>query len=236
MPIVAPNIDQIVAVAPADLFVEQAQQRLTQHSAFESSRVELSNIEFGSLTYRLKRTLIGTFLRAKEQFLVDELSPEIVGNGHSASEAYEDFCLQFHSRIQDLMYMRPFEMSVREVSRWERIKALVDITVFKNRTPMVVVQYGIVKHGKRSHPSKIQWDNGYLESIDLRQVMKPDFVNYRPGQPVKAVVRRNPITREIIDIPFIEKVSSLPSPKELCVGGFVEQVLNAEPFPEADWD
>jgi len=53
---------------------------------------------------------------------------------------------------------------------------------------------------------------------------------------VKAIVRRNPVTRELIDIPYVQKVSPLPSEADLVASGFVDQVYNAEPFPEADWD
>ena len=236
MPIFYAPTDQIVVVAAADRCIGQAESRLTQGSAFESSRHELSDIQFGSSTYPLKRTLTGTYLRAKEEFLVDGLSPDFVGKGSTASEAYEDFCLQFHVGVQGLIYKRPFEMTDEDASIWAKINSVVDMTVFKNRSPLLVEQYGVVGHGQRSYPCKIKWDNGFTEAIDLRQVLKSDFVSYRPGQPIKAIVRRNPITRELIDIPFIETVASLPSVSEMQESGFVDQVLNAEPFPETEWD
>ena len=236
MPILYAPTDQIVAVAAADLCIDQAESRLTQGSAFESSRHELSDIQFGNSTYPLKRTLTGSYLRAKEEFLVDGLSPDFVGKGSTASEAYEDFCLQFHAGVQGLIYKRPFEMTDEDASLWTKINNVADITVFKNRTPLVVEQYGVVSHDQRSYPCKIKWDNGFTETIDLRQVLKPDFVSYRPGQPIKAIVRRNPITREIIDIPFIEMLALLPSVAEMQESGFVDQVLNGDSFPEAEWD
>lgn len=228
--------DQIVAVRPTDLCIDHVESRLLNGRVFESSRQELSDIKFGNSRYPLKRTLNGMYLRAKEEFLVDGLSPDFVGKGSTASVAYEDFCLQFHVGVQGLLYKRAFEMTAEENTLWTKISNVMDVTVFRNCTPLIVEQYGVVSHGQRAYACKIKWDNGFSESIDLRRVLAPDFVNFRPGQPVKAIVRRNPITREIVDIPYIEMVASLPTFKEMEESGFVDQVLNSKPFPASEWD
>lgn len=233
MPI-ALEANQIVAVVDWNLFREES--NLSQGSLFESSRYELSEIVFGHTVYPLKRLLRATYLRSQEEFLVEELSPEFVGHGSSAEEAREDFYLGFHSVFQDLVYKRPFEMAEIEAAVWKKVTSVVDVTVYRNRTPLVFEQYGVVSHGQLSYPCKIRWDNGHIEAVDIRQVNSPDFVGYRPGQPVKALVRRNPLTRELIDIPYIQRVSALPTQGELVASGFVNRVLNSEPFPDADWD
>ncbi len=225
---------QIVAVADWNLFNHDA--RLSQSNVFESSRYELPEIAYGFSKYPLKRLLRATYLRSREEFLVEGLSPEVVGRGVTSEEACDDFCLKFHSLFQDLVYKRPFEMSVEDSLLWNKIKDIVDVTVYRNRTPLVIEQYGVVSHGKVSHPCKIKWDNGHTEFVDVRKVDNADFVRYFPGQPIKAIVRRNPVTRELIDIPYIQKTATLPSESDLVAIGFVDQVLGAEPFPDADWE
>ena len=219
--------------------IEYASDRELQGSnpnAFETSRFPVSDVRFGNVVYPLRKLLSAMYLRAKEELLVDGLSPELVGRGDSASTAFEDFSLQFHRCVQSLIFKRDFEFSDEEKFTWKKINDVVDITVFKNRTPLVVQQYGVISHGMVSYPCKIQWDNGYTEPIDVRIVKSPDFVNYGPGQTVRAIVRRNPITREIIDIPFVEKVRSLPSNSEMEESGFVDEVLNGKQFPAVDWE
>lgn len=225
---------QIVAVA--DWNMSNQESRLSQRSVFESSRYELSEVICGYTRYPLKRILLATYLRSREEFLVEGLSPEIVGHGNSAEEARDDFCLKFHSLFQDLIYKRPFEMTATDSAVWKKIRSVVDVTVYRNKTPLVAEQYGVVSYGQTSRPCKIKWDNGFTEAVDIRRVNSPDFVRYPPGQPVKAIVRRNPMTRELIDIPYIQRVAALPTETDLVTSGFVEQVLNAEPFPDADWD
>jgi hypothetical protein len=225
---------QIVAVADWNLSNQEA--RLSQRSVFESSRYEMSEVLCGYTRYPLKRTLLATYLRSREEFLVEGLSPEIVGHGNSAEEARDDFSLKFHSLFQDLIYKRPFEMTATDSVVWRKIRSVVDVTVYRNRTPLVSEQYGVVGYGQTFRPCRIEWDNGFTEAIDIRKVNSPDFVRYLPGQPVRAVVRRNPMTRELIDIPYIQRVAALPTEKDLVTSGFVEQVLNSEPFPDADWD
>lgn len=127
-------------------------------------------------------------------------------------------------------------MTATDSAVWKKIRSVVDVTVYRNRTPLVAEQYGVVSYGQTSRPCKIKWDNGFTEAVDIRRVNSPDFVRYTPGQPIKAIVRRNPMTRELIDIPYIQRIAALPTEKDLVTSGFVEQVLNAEPFPDADWD
>ncbi len=225
---------QIVAVADWDLSIQEA--RLSQRSVFESSRYELPEIVYGYTHYPLKRILRATYLRSREEFLVEGLSPEIVGRGNSAEDARDDFCLNFHSLFQELIYKRPFEMTATDSTNWKKIQDVVDVTVYRNRTPLVAEQYGVVSYGKTARPCMIKWDNGFTETVDIRNVNSPDFVRYLPGQPIKAIVRRNPMTRELIDIPYIQKAAALPTNADLVDCGFVEKVLNTEPFPDADWD
>jgi hypothetical protein len=225
---------KIVAVADCNPF--NRSNRLFQVSVFESSRQMLSEIVCGFVSYPLRRPLRATYLRSREEFLVDGLNPEVVGRGATSEEACDDFQLNFHSLFQDLFYKRPFEMSTKDSLIWNRIKDIVDVTVYRNRMPLVVEQYGVVSYGQLSVPCKIKWDSGHTESIDVRKVANADFVRYLPGQPIKAIVRRNPVTRELIDVPYIQKIATLPSEADLVASGFVEQVLSAEPFPDADWD
>lgn len=210
--------------------------RSSNPNAFEASRFPVSDIRFGSVVYPFRKLLSGMYLRAREELTIDGLSPKFVGRGESAAEALTDFSLQFHKCVQALIYKRGFEFTEEETQTWKNINDVVDITVFKNRTPLVVQQCGAVSHGMLSYPCKIKWDNGYTEPIDLQIVNSSDFVNYVPGQSVRAIVRRHPVTREIIDIPFIEKIRSLPSAKEMEESGFIDEVFGGEQFPNVGWE
>jgi hypothetical protein len=230
------QLEQSAIVQTVDYSVDHCQRLLRVTEQFETSIHPMEEIQFGSFCYPLKRILKGYFIRSKNEFVVEALSPHFVGIGNDIDEAKADFCQKIHSGIQANMYKRPFEFTVAEKTEWDAVGDVVDVTVFKNKTPLVVQHYGVVSHGMLSYPCKIQWDNGHTETIDLRLVGTPDFVNYVPGQPIRALVRRDPVTREIIDIPFVEKVSPLRSPQQIVDSGLLERIGDPADLPETEWD
>ncbi len=165
------QFDQVASVRPLDYSADFQERLLSVSDAFETSVCWMSEVSFGTFVYPAKSPLRGYFIRAKAEFVVDGLSPDFVGAGEDVDTAREDFCKKMHAGIQELIYKRPFELNDVELERWRKINDAIDITVFKNSTPLVVQQYGIVSHGMRSYPCKIKWDNGYTESIDLRMVL-----------------------------------------------------------------
>lgn len=223
-------------VRAMDYSAEYQERMLDISDAFETSVHSMSTVRFGTFVYPAKKALQCYFIRAKQEFVVEGLSPDFVGKGATIETAREDFCHSLHAGIQELIYKRPFEFPPNESERWQRINDAIDITVFKNHTPLVVQQYGTVSYGKLSEPCQIKWDNGYTEQVDLRQVLTPDFVTYCSGQPIMAVVRRDPVSRTIVDIPYVTPSRSLPSVKEMEASGFIDKVLNSDPFPVADWE
>ncbi|MDA8563643.1 hypothetical protein N9L06_04235 [Mariniblastus sp.] len=230
------QFDHGAIVQTIDYSVDQSQRLLDVSEAFETSLHSLSEINFGNFCYPLKRVLKGYFIRAKQEFVVERLSPSFVGNGNCVADAKDDFCQKLHIGIQALINKRPFELTETEANDWTTIGDVVDITVFKNSTPLVVQQYGVVSHGMISRPCKIQWDNGHTDAIDLRIVGTPDFINFAPGQPIRALVRRDPVTRDIIDIPHVEKVTPLRSPQQIEESGLLERIGDSADLPETEWD
>ncbi len=91
-----------------------------------------------------------------------------------------------------------------EQHRWDVLRELIDVTVYRNTTAVVVRQFGKVTQ-VRPWPQEVEWDNGRKEAVLLRQVNSPDFITYRPGQPFEAVVERNPVTGELHRISHIER-------------------------------
>ena len=230
------QLEQSAIVQTIDYSVDHCQRLLRVTEAFETSIHALEEIRFGRFCYPLKRILKGYFIKSKSEFVAEGLSPHFVGTGDDADTAKADFCQKVHSGIQANMYKRPFEFTASETVEWEAIGDVVDVTVFKNKTPVVVQHYGVVRHGMLSYPCKIQWDNGYTEAIDLRLVGTPDFVNFAPGQPIRALVRRDPVTREIIDIPHVEKVAPLRSPQQIVESGLLQRITDPATLPETEWD
>ena len=136
-------------------FASDRAARDSNPSAYETSRHTFSQVKFGNVVYPLRRPLSAMYLRSKEELLVDGLSPDLMGHGESASKAIEDFALNFHQCIQSLIFKRDFELTGEERILWQKINNTVDVTVFRNRTPLVVQHYGIVGHGTVSYPSRI---------------------------------------------------------------------------------
>ena len=230
------QLNNPAVVQSAETSVDLSENLLGLSSAFETAVCHMSSVQFGQVRYPLRGLLKCYFIRAKEEFVAEGLSPEFVGKGSTLERAQDDFCENLHAGIQSLIYRRPFELSSVESELWRKLETVVDITVFKNRTPIVLQQYGVVMHGHLDRPCKIRWDNGYTEDIDLRRVGSPDFINFETGQPIFAVVRRNPISREIIDIPVVKRTNPLPAVQEMKESGFKDAVLNSPSFPESDWD
>jgi hypothetical protein len=216
--------------------VQDAGDVLSPGSVFDASRVEMTELRIGSIVYPLRGELTGRFVRALEELFVDGVSPIFVGKGHSAQEATESFSLAVHAVFQELLYQRPFEMTAEERTKWRTVNEIIDVTVYRNTTPIVVRQFGEISWGRLPYPSQIQWDNGYTESVHPRQVDSPDFITFKPGQPVEAFVVRDPLTRELIRVSHISRTRRLRTPREIENSQLVAKVGAGEDLPDADWD
>jgi len=232
-----PFVTDFQQVAYVERFsVQETGDHLQRGSVFDASRVELTELRVGSIVYPLRGELNGRFVRALEELFVDGVSPVFVGKGRSAQEATESFSLAVHGAFQELLYQRPFEMTADERSKWRMVNEIIDVTVYRNTTPIVVRQFGEVSWGRLPYPSQIQWDNGYTESVHPRQVDSPDFITFKPGQPVEAVVVRDPLTRELIRVSHISRTRRLRTAREIDDSQLVVKVGTGENLPDADWE
>jgi len=233
MPIIA-DIQQVPYVERFS--IQKMENPLLLGSEFDTSRVELPELQVGSIKYPLRGKLSGRYIRALGELFVDGVSPVFVGKGSSEQEAIDDFSLRVHADFQDLLYKRPFEMDTDELSKWQKINEIIDVTVYRNITPVVVRQFGVVQFGSLPYPSQIRWDNDHVESVHPAQVDSPDFITFKPGQPIEAFVVRNSLTRELIRISNITRTRSLRTSGEIKKSGLAERIGTSADLPDANWD
>ena len=203
-----PNTSTIVAVA--DFSVGNNPKLVNRPAAVDFRAAVIPQVIVGGVSYPLRRAFVGRYYRYLEQLIVDGVSPLIVGRGASENEAKEDFCLQIHSTIQDLLGKRPFELSNRDKQLLTIIDRFVDVTVFRNTQSIQVRQYGKISKA-RPYPEEIEWENGTKDLVPVSLVITPEYVNYKPGQPVEAVVERDPMTFRLRRIVHISKCKATRS-------------------------
>jgi hypothetical protein len=168
----------------------------------------VNEIQVGNIVYPLRQSCAANFIPGVGDFLVEGFSPTFVGHGPTVLEAREDWALAVHAAFQELQYKRPFEMTEDEKNRWSVLSSRIDVTVFRNCTPLSVREFGRVDRKRGRFPEVILWENGKKESIDVSQVDSPDFVTYKVGQPLEAVVARDPITFKLLRIVDVKRRSS----------------------------
>ncbi len=234
MPFIVDNQPQIVHYA--QFCTHQEPQRHHCGGVYDSGSVQLVEISVGGTVYQLRTKLTGKYYRALNRLHVPSLSPTFVGEGASEREAIDDLNLKVHAAFQRLFHMRPFEMSNEDKSTWTLIGDVIDVTLFRNRTPILVRQFGEVMYQKRSYPTAILWDGGFREEIQISQVACDDFITYLPGQPIEAITERDPLTRELLSIRFIQRVSGLRSEREIAQDDLVESIGTSADLPVAEWD
>ncbi len=164
----------------------------------------LADFEIGGAEYPLRFPLLARYYRSIEKLIVDSVSPVFIGSGPSTDVALTDFKEQVHFAIQDLIGKRPFEFSDTEKIKWQLLNELFDLTVYQNTTPIQVRQFGKIKKG-RPTPQSIEWETGRIESVTMDQVLSPEFVTFKVGQPIEAIVERDRISNELLRILFVSR-------------------------------
>jgi hypothetical protein len=197
-----PNTTTIVAVA--DFSTASNPELPNRPGAVDFRAAVIPQVIVGGVSYPLRRMFVGRYYRFLEQLIVDGVSPLIVGRGTSENKAKEDFCLQIHGAIQDLLGKRPFELSNQDTQLLSIIDKFIDVTVFRNTQPIQVRQYGKVTRA-RPYPEEIEWENGTRDFVPVNVVLTPEYVTYKPGQPVEALVERDPMTFRLRRIVHINK-------------------------------
>lgn len=97
-------------------------------------------------------------------------------------------------------------MSPNDRLVWETLNAVIDVTVYRNTTPIVVRQFGRIRK-VRPYPVEVEWEDGQREQVTFADVADPDYVTYRPGQPFEAIVQRDPLTFGLLRVIHIRRQS-----------------------------
>jgi hypothetical protein len=235
MPLVS-CFDTPAYVISSKSFISDNAKALAGMDFFESDAINsmVDEIRIGNVVYPLRKSLTATFIPGKGEFLVDGFSPIFVGHGDTQQRARRNFHDEVHMTFQDLIAKRPFEMSERERRDWVILNDQIDVTLYRNNTPIHVTQYGWVSK-VRPYPVQVTWENGSKESISLEIVESPDFVTYKAGQPFEAVVARDPISFALLRIVHVERrarASRLTSEAEIEL---LASIGSSDNLEEVDW-
>jgi hypothetical protein len=196
----------------ADVINEETREQRSwaMSGFFPGGSLPLSEVRIGETFYRLREPVRGEFLPCDDgtcEFWVDGFSPEFVGRGARADDAFRDWRDQVHEVFQDLYGKRPFEMSPEESQRWQVLEDTLDVVGYRNETPVVVREMGEVIQ-VRPQPRRIRWINGRTESVTLDN-MPGEFASYKPGQPFEADVERDPLTWRLLKVRFIRRITAI---------------------------
>jgi hypothetical protein len=154
------------------------------------------------------------------------------GSGGTQQQAFENLSVQIHTAFQALLRKRPFEMDDDEKSRWIQLASVIDLLYYKTTTPITTYEIGQVSFARVAHPHHINWINGKFDPIDPYKV-PGELMSCRPGQWIDAVVRRDPVTHEVLEIESLRRISfRIPSQSELESAWETMPEAKLEP---ADW-
>ncbi len=222
--------------APSSAYVTEVRNEWGQNIfASDAIHSSLSELRIAGVSYPLQKPVQSRYIPVAGEFLVEGFSPQFIGRGATYNEAKRDWLISVHSACQDLMTKRPFEMSANDLQKWKVISSRIDVPTYRNQTPIQTHQFGRVRWDVRPYPSKIHWESGEIESISLDQVNCPDFVTYKPNQPVEAVVERDPLSFRLIRIVSIER---RPEPSRLSKKDeamLLDSIGSSSTLPKTDW-
>jgi hypothetical protein len=196
------------------------------------SIIPLTSIRVGETCYRLRETLQGEFLPVGDgtcEFWVERLSPQFVGRGARADEAYRDWRDRVHESFQDLYGKRPFEMTAEEVECWDILVSMLDVVAYRNEAPLLVRQVGRIVQA-RPLPRRVTWVDGRSETINLDD-MPAEFASYKPGQPFEADVERDPMTFKIRRVRFVRRISEISPLKKAELERFWQSLPGTQSLP-----
>lgn len=199
------------------------------------SRSVMKEIRIGDLAYPLRESYVATFFPSIGEFIVDGFGASFVGRGKTMESAKADWSMTVHAAFQELLHKRHFEMTDLEVARWDVLSNCIDVTVYRNHTPLRVRQFGYVSQ-RRPYPTQIKWEDGKTERIRVDQVSSPDFVTYKVGQPFDAVVLRDPISFELQKIIHITRKSHPSRMRKEDERNLLKEIGSGERLQDVEWD
>ena len=204
---------------------------------FPGGVIPLSDIQIGETCYRLRELLNGEFLSAEDftcEFWVDGFSPQFVGKGTRAHDAYRDWRDQVHEAFQDLYRKRPFEMSEEDTERWQVLENSIDVVGYRNETPVVIRQVGQVTRTRPKH-RQITWIDGKTEPFNLDN-WPGEFAGYKPGQPLEADVERDPLTWKMLSVRFVRRIGTIHPMTNDELKKFWQSLPTTSSLPASDRD
>ena len=236
MTFIAINHNSALAV-PAYVSSVETMQDMPFRQYFESDviRSTLNDVRVAGIVYPLRRPCTATFIPGVGEFLVEGFSPAFVGRGKTPEVARMNWHLVVHEGFQELSHKRPFEMTDKDTHRWSVLSSQIDVTVYRNQTPLRVRQFGRIAQS-RPYPRQIQWENGEREAITIEQVDSPDFITFKPGQPFEAIVARDPVNFRLVRIVHIERRSLASRLSQSEESDLLESIGSSKNLSNAGWD
>ena len=236
MPLLA-AIDRPIASTVACAPATEVARELPFRSYFQTDAVRsvLNDIRVAGVVYPLRQPSATDYIPVVGEFLVEGFSPTFIGKGKTPKEARQDWALSVHAAFQELQYKRSFEMTAEEQDAWSVLASRIDVTVYRNYTPLYVRQFGKIGRA-RPYPEQIIWDNGTADEVALHQVDSPDFITFKPGQPLEALVARDPVTFQLLRIVHIQRRPSairLPASEE---AELLASIGSTKTLPVTGWD
>lgn len=236
MPFVAVADNPVCAISVTSFVSdEMVAVRFADFADTDVMRSTLDKIQIGSVEYPLRRTVQATYIPGQGDYLVEGFSPAFIGHGKTQAEAFQNWKTAVHATFQELLHKRPFELTDADRRNWTVLSEQIDVTLYRNRIPIQIRQFGRVTKA-RPYPQQITWEDGCKEQVNLEIVDSPDFVTYKPGQPLEALVARDPITFAMLRILHVERrsnASRMPSEEEHRM---LEGIGSARSLEEVDWD
>jgi hypothetical protein len=235
MPLAATMTDSMPVMSAYVSPLDSAQdQRFRRYFESDAIRSTINYIHVADLVYPLRRPCDACFIPVVGEFLVEGFSPIFVGHGATPEAAREDWLLSVHAAFQELLHKRPFEMTEEDRRAWSVLSSRIDVTVFRNQTPVQVRQFGVISKA-RPYPQQIRWENGTSEMIRIDQVASPDFITFKPGQPIEAVVARDPVDFRLLRIVHIERRSQPARLSRAEEFELLESIGSAKTLPCGGW-
>jgi hypothetical protein len=199
-------VGQSMAEVPSWNVTVSTTEQMARGQSFSVLAEPRCDMTVGRTYYRFVRPTVVNYIPSAEGWVcyVSGLGGQL-GGGDTPEGAFEELKVQIHTVFQTLLEKRPFEMSEDEHSQWVQLTSIIDLLYYKTTTPLTTHEIGQVSFGMVNRPHHIEWINGKVDRI--RPERSPgDLMSCVPSQWIEAVVRRDPLSFEILEIESIRKI------------------------------